>query len=153
MVWKLHVTVAALVEREGRFLLVEEETEEGIRFNQPAGHVEPGESLVDAAIRETLEETARAFVPECLIGVYLWRNGFSDVAFLRFAFGGRVGERDPKKPLDAGIVDARWFSLDEIRALKLRSPMVMRCIGDARAGKRYPLELLTYFSKSFAGVQ
>jgi ADP-ribose pyrophosphatase YjhB (NUDIX family) len=142
MVWKPHVTVAAVVEREGRFLLVEEETDRGIRFNQPAGHLEPGESLLDAVRRETLEETARVFVPEYLIGVYLWRNEFSDTTFLRFAFGGAVGECDANRSLDTGIVAARWFALYEIQALALRSPMVMRCIDDARAKKRYPLELL-----------
>lgn len=147
MIWKPHVTVAAVLERDGKFLLVEEETDEGIRFNQPAGHLECCEALTDAAIREALEETGYHFVPECLIGIYNWRHQTKDITYLRFAFGGRVTGHDPQRPLDTGIIAARWLALDEIRALESqhRSPLILRCIEDFLAGKRYPLELITHY--------
>jgi 8-oxo-dGTP pyrophosphatase MutT (NUDIX family) len=148
MIWKPNVTVAAVVERDGKFLLVEEETDDGLRYNQPAGHLECRESLVDAAIRETLEETACSFVPQYLVGVYNWRNEAKDVTYLRFAFGGEITGHDPARALDTGIVAARWLSLDEIRALapRHRSPLILRCIEDWLAGKRYPLELVTHYA-------
>jgi len=145
--WKPSVTVAAVIERGGRFLLVEEETAEGIRLNQPAGHLDPGESLLAAAARETLEETAFAFTPTQLIGVYLWRAGRTggDAAtYLRFAFCGELGAHDPQRPLDHGILRALWLSREEIiaRADQHRSPLVQRCVDDYLGGARYPLELL-----------
>lgn len=148
MVWKPHVTVAAVIERDGKFLLVEEETDSGIRYNQPAGHLECREALVDAVIREVLEETACTFVPQYLVGVYNWRNEAKDLTYLRFTFGGEVVAHDAQRPLDAGIIAAHWLSLDEIRALqpRHRSPLVMRGIDDWLAGKRYPLDLLTHFA-------
>ena len=148
MVWKPHVTVAAVIERDGKFLLVEEETDSGIRYNQPAGHLECREALVDAVIREVLEETACTFVPQYLVGVYNWRNEAKDLTNLRFTFGGEVVAHDAQRPLDAGIIAAHWLSLDEIRALqpRHRSPLVMRGIDDWLAGKRYPLDLLTHFA-------
>ena len=148
MVWKPHVTVAAVIERDGKFLLVEEETDSGIRYNQPAGHLECREALVDAVIREVLEETACTFVPQYLIGVYNWRNEAKDLTYLRFTFGGEVVAHDAQRQLDAGIIAAHWLSLDEIRALqpRHRSPLVMRGIDDWLAGKRYPLDLLTHFA-------
>jgi len=145
--WKPSVTVAAVVERDGRFLLVEEETVDGIRLNQPAGHLDPGESLLAAAARETLEETAFAFTPTQLIGVYLWRatppTGDA-VTYLRFAFCGELGAHDPDRALDDGILRALWLTRDEIaaRAAQHRSPLVQRCVDDYLAGVRYPLELL-----------
>ena len=144
MVWKPHVTVAAVIERDGKFLLVEEETDSGIRYNQPAGHLECREALTDAVVREVLEETGCTFVPQYLIGVYNWRNEAKDLTYLRFAFGGEVVAHDAQRQLDAGIIAAHWLSLDEIRAVqaRLRSPMVMRCIDDYLSGQRYPLELL-----------
>lgn len=147
MIWKPHVTVAAILERDGRFLLVEEETNDGIRFNQPAGHLECGESLINAAIREALEETGYSFVPKHLVGIYNWRNETKDVTYLRFAFAGEIAGHDAKRQLDQGIIAARWLTLDEIRALESRhrSPLILRCIDDWRAGKRYPLELITHF--------
>ena len=146
--WKPSVTVAAVIERDGRFLLVEEETAEGICLNQPAGHLEPGESLLAAAARETLEETAFAFAPTQLIGVYLWRSGAPAAAiaatYLRFAFTGDLGTHDPGRPLDDGILRALWLTRDEIaaRATEHRSPLVLRCVDDYLAGARYPLNLL-----------
>jgi 8-oxo-dGTP pyrophosphatase MutT (NUDIX family) len=147
MVWKPHVTVAAVVERDGQFLLVEEETDEGIRLNQPAGHLEPGEALTEAVVRETLEETGYAFAPRCLVGVYHWRHPKKDITYLRFAFGGEITGHDAGRTLDAGILGARWLSFDEIRASaeRHRSPMILSCAEDWRAGRRYPLELITHY--------
>lgn len=148
MVWRPNVTVASVLESDGRFLLVEEETEYGICYNQPAGHLECGESLIEAVIRETLEETAFAFDPHYLVGVYLYRNEARDLTYLRFAFGGQVGAHDPERALDDGIVAAHWLMPDEIlaRQAQHRSPLVLRCIDDWRAGRRYPLALLSHCS-------
>lgn len=146
-IWKPNVTVAAVVERDGRFLLVEEETEDGLRFNQPAGHLECREALVDAAARETLEETGYRFAPRFLVGVYSWRNEAKDVTYLRFAFGGEIVGHEPERRLDEGIVAARWLTPAEIRASagRHRSPLIVRCVDDWLAGRRYPLELLTHY--------
>ncbi|MDR2788721.1 MAG: NUDIX hydrolase [Candidatus Accumulibacter sp.] len=145
MVWSPHVTVAAVVERDGRFLMVVEETDEGVRLNQPAGHLERGESLTEAVARETLEEAGYAFAPRCLIGVYHWHHPKKDVTYLRFAFGGEITGHDADRPLDTGILGTRWLSFDEIRdsADRHRSPMILRCVEDWRAGRRHPLELIT----------
>ena len=146
MVWKPHVTVAAVIERDGRFLLVEEETESGLRFNQPAGHLECRESLIDAVRRETLEETAYHFEPKALVGIYNWRNEARDMTYLRFAFTGEITGHDPDQPLDDGIVAAHWLTLADIesRRAEHRSLMVMRCIDDWRSGRRFPLELIAH---------
>lgn len=148
MIWKPHVTVAAVIERDGKFLLVEEETDDGIRFNQPAGHLECRESLLDAVSREVLEETAYHFVPRALIGIYNWRNEARDLTYLRFTFTGDVGAHEAQRRLDDGIIAAHWLSADEIRARapQHRSPMIQRCVDDWLAGKRYPLELLTHYA-------
>lgn len=148
MVWKPNVTVAAIIERDGKFLLVEEETDEGIRFNQPAGHLECEEALTDAVIREALEETGYAFDPQFLVGVYNWRHPSKDITYLRFAFGGEITGHDTERQLDTGIIGARWLSLDEIRANANlhRSPLILRCIEDWQSGKRYPLELITHYA-------
>jgi len=148
MVWKPHVTVAAVIERDGKFLLVEEMIDGKTCYNQPAGHLECRESLSDAVVRETLEETGYSFVPKYLVGIYNWRNEAKDITYLRFAFGGEIVGHDAQRPLDDGIIAARWLALDEIRALSAghRSPMIMRCIEDWAAGKRYPLELVTHYS-------
>ena len=146
--WKPSVTVAAVIEREGRFLLVEEHTPEGLRLNNPAGHLDPGESLLQAVVREALEETACAFTPTHLVGVYLARmqraSASDDVTYLRFAFAGTVSEPEPGRALDHGIVRTLWLSADELRASRERhrSALVWRCIQDHRAGCRYPLDLL-----------
>ena len=148
MIWKPHVTVATVLERDGRFLLVEENTDDGIRYNQPAGHLEFGEALSDAAIRETLEETGYTCVPDALVGIYQWRKPERDLSYLRFAFSGRVLAHDARRQLDEDIIAAHWLTPDEIRArqAQLRSPMVMRCIDDYLAGRRFPLDLLTYYA-------
>ena len=147
MVWKPHVTVAAVIERDGKFLLVEEETDSGIRYNQPAGHLECREALTDAVSREVLEETAYRFVPKYLVGVYNWRNEAKDLTYLRFTFVGDSVGHDVGRPLDEGIIAAHWLTLDEIQARQAshRSPMLMRCIDDWLAGRRYPLDLLVQF--------
>lgn len=144
--WKPNVTVASVVERDGRFLLVEEETADGLRFNQPAGHVEFGESLVEGAVRETLEETAHIFVPEFLVGVYQWTVPGGDLTYLRFAFGGRVEGEVAGRALDAGIVRAVWLTPDELRDCRARhrSPLVLQCMEDWIAGRRFALDLIRH---------
>jgi 8-oxo-dGTP pyrophosphatase MutT (NUDIX family) len=148
MIWKPNVTVAAVVERDGQFLLVEEETETGLAFNQPAGHLEEGESLIDAVVREALEETAYHFRPTHLVGIYNWKHPVKEVTYLRFAFGGELRGHDPARKLDEGIVGARWLTLDEVRATQSRhrSPLILRCIEDQIAGKSYPLDLLVHYA-------
>lgn len=147
MVWKPNVTVAAVVERDGRFLLVEEETDAGLAFNQPAGHLEEGESLVDAVVREALEETAYHFTPTHLVGIYQWRHPAKALTYLRFAFAGELGRHEAGRRLDEGIVAARWLTLDEVKATEARhrSPLILRCIEDFAAGRRYPLDLLVHY--------
>jgi 8-oxo-dGTP pyrophosphatase MutT (NUDIX family) len=147
MIWKPNVTVAAVLEQDGKFLLVEEETTDGIRLNQPAGHLEPDESLPQGAVRETLEESGYSFRPEWLVGIYGWRHPAKDVTYLRFAFSGTITGHDPGRPLDSGILRAVWLGPDEIRAhpQRHRSPLVLRCVEDCLAGRRFPLDLLTDF--------
>lgn len=147
MIWKPNVTVAAVVERDGKFLLVEEETDSGLAFNQPAGHLEEGEALVDAVVREALEETAYHFKPTHLVGVYNWKHPDKDVTYLRFAFGGELRGFEAERKLDEGIIAARWLTLDEVKATQARhrSPLILRCIEDLRAGKSYPLDLLVHY--------
>ncbi len=147
MVWKPHVTVAAVMERDGQFLLVEEQTTHGILFNQPAGHLEANESLVEAVTREVLEESAYDFAPEHLLGVYRWHSRASDTTYLRFAFSGRITGHHPERELDSGILRAIWLTPDDIRATRERhrSPLILRCIEDYQAGKRYPLDILTHY--------
>lgn len=147
MVWKPSVTVAAVIERDGYFLLVEEETSQGLRYNQPAGHWEQSETLTAATIRETLEESAYDFDPRHLIGIYRWHALESDTTYLRFAFCGNISAHHPEQKLDEGIVRAVWLSIDEIRAnqARHRSPLVLRCIEDYLAGKRYPLDILVHY--------
>ncbi|HCA26216.1 MAG TPA: NUDIX hydrolase [Betaproteobacteria bacterium] len=147
MIWKPDVSVAAIVERQGKFLLVEEETSDGPRFNQPAGHWEAGETLAQGVIRETWEETAHRFQPDFLLGVYRWRHPAKETVYLRFAFGGAVDGHEPAQPLDRGIIRAAWFTPEEIRTCgdRHRSPLVLRCVEDYLMGKRFPLELITHF--------
>ncbi|HSH29605.1 MAG TPA: NUDIX hydrolase [Thiohalobacter sp.] len=144
MTWKPHVTVAAVIEHSGHFLCVEETIEGRSRLNQPAGHLEPGESLTDAVIREVGEETRRGFTPVALVGVYLWRAGPQRPTFLRVTFTGNAGDANPALPTDTEIDANLWLSADDIRARRRewRSPLVMRCIDDYLAGQRYPLSLL-----------
>lgn len=145
-IWKPNVTVAAIIEQNGKFLLVEEETADGLMFNQPAGHLENGETLLDGVIREVWEETAYRFVPKHLLGVYHWKHPHKDLTYLRFAFLGEISGHEPSKPLDTGIVRATWLSLDEIRAERHRhrSPQVLTCIEHYLAGQRFPLTALTH---------
>lgn len=143
MIWKPNVTVAAVVERDGRFLLVEEETANGLALNQPAGHLEEGESLLQAVTRETLEETGWEFTPQALLGIYRWRSP-RGITYLRFAFVGVLGAHDAARELDTGIVRALWLSPADIEAQRARhrSPQVQHCVVDYLAGTRYPLTLL-----------
>lgn len=146
MVWKPHVTVAAIAERDGRFLVVEEVIRGRTVLNNPAGHLEQAESFADAVRRETLEETGWEFEPEAVTGIYLWSNPELDNTFLRVAFSGRCLRHHPDRALDKGIVGPHWLTRaelgDGVRAL--RSPMVLRCIDDYLQGRRYPLQLLSH---------
>ncbi len=146
MVWKPHVTVAAIVEREGRFLLVEEETSTGIAFNQPAGHLENNESLLQAVAREVREETAWGFEAESLVAVQLWRKTPEYPSFLRFCFSGQVSDFDSSQALDEGIIRTHWLSREEIAGLNnLRSPLVLIGIDEYLKGQHYPLSMLQTF--------
>lgn len=138
------VTVAALIEHGGRYLLVEEQTDDGLRLNNPAGHLEPGESPLDGVVREALEETARAFTPRALVGVYLARPNPAGPTYLRFAFCGDVGAPIAGQTLDHGIVRTLWMTAGEVAASRdrHRSPLVARCVADHAAGRRFPLDLV-----------
>ena len=144
--WKPNVTVAAVIQRDGRFLLVEEHTADGLRLNTPAGHLDPGESPADGCAREALEETAHRFTPTALVGIYLARSrrNDEDVTYLRFAFTGTLGAREAGRALDDGIVRTLWMTPEEIRASveRHRSPLLLQCIEDHLAGQRYPLSLI-----------
>ncbi|HEY1148517.1 MAG TPA: NUDIX hydrolase [Pseudoduganella sp.] len=155
--WKPNVTVAAVIERDGKFLLIEEETSDGIRLNQPAGHLDPLESLEQAVVRETLEETAYDFTPTALVGMYMSRyrsNRTGElVTYLRFAFCGEVGKKHDL-PLDEGILRTLWLTRDEIAACKERhrSPLLLTLIDEYLAGKRAPLEILHTHASVFEEV-
>jgi len=138
-------TVATIVERNGAFLVVEEETRAGVRINQPAGHLEAGESLVAAAIRETLEETGYHVTPTALVGIYRWQAPVTGATFIRFAFAADVDLHDSQRPLDEGILRAFWLSYDDLTASRdrHRSPLVLRCVEDFRAGLKRPLDFVT----------
>lgn len=146
--WKPNVTVAAIVEQNGRFLLVEEETNRGHRFNQPAGHLEDNETLLQAVVRETLEETAYDFMPESLLGIYHWKHDHNDTTYLRFAYIGQVSNHYPLQALDAGILRAVWMTAEEMHAQAglMRSPQVLTCVDDYLAGKRFPLDCITHLT-------
>lgn len=143
------LTVAAVVERDGQFLLVEERVGNRMVFNQPAGHVERGEQFTDAVIRETLEETAWTFRPQALIGIYFWEQTEKQRSFLRVCYSGEVITHDPHRPLDRGIERAVWLDRNQIvaRSARLRSPMVLRCIDDYLDGARYPLDVAKHVLK------
>ena len=164
--WKPNVTVAAVIEREGRFLLVEEHTAEGLKLNTPAGHLDQGESPADGCARETLEETAHHFTPTALVGVYMARfqrparaariahpaqdagaaptDSEEDITYLRFAFAGTLGAFEEGRALDHGIVRTLWMTIDELRASveRHRSPLLLQCVEDYLAGQRHPLALI-----------
>jgi 8-oxo-dGTP pyrophosphatase MutT (NUDIX family) len=147
--FKPSVTVAAVIERDGRFLVVEEHTSQGLMLNNPAGHLEPGESLLQGCAREALEETAQPFTPTALVGVYLSRvqrpESGEDISYLRFAFCGELGERIAGRALDTGIVRTLWLGPDELRASRARhrSPLLLRCMDDYLAGQRFALDTLS----------
>ena len=153
--WKPSVTVAAVITQSfdgvEKFLLVEEETRDGLRLNNLAGHLDPGESPEQGCARETLEETAYHFKPTAVVGVYMSRfervqaNGILDITYLRFAYCGELGAHVEGQPLDEGIVRTVWLTADEIRASvdRHRSPLLLRCVEDYLAGRRYPLDMVT----------
>jgi 8-oxo-dGTP pyrophosphatase MutT (NUDIX family) len=145
-----HITVATIVEREGRFLFVEERIGGGCVINQPAGHWDEGETLPAAALRETLEETAWEVELEALVGIYDFRPADLDYGFLRFAFAARPLREQRGRPLDAGIERAVWLTRDELVAAsdRHRSPMVLRCVDDWLAGRRLPLDVLTHLTSA-----
>jgi 8-oxo-dGTP pyrophosphatase MutT (NUDIX family) len=145
--WKPSVTVAAVIERDGKFLLVEEVANGEVVFNQPAGHWERGETLPDACVRETLEETGYHFRPTALLGIYRWHYPAKDVTFLRFAFRGEVTGHAPERGLDKEILRAVWMTPEEIAGARARhrSPLVQACVEDYLAGQRFPLALLRYY--------
>ncbi len=154
--WKPNVTVAAVMERDGRFLLVEEHTADGLKLNNPAGHLDLGETPAQGCAREALEESPHVFTPTALVGVYISRfvrsRDGEDITYLRFAFCGEVGEHFPDQPLDEGIVRAVWMTADEIRACpeRHRSPLLLRCLEDYLGGRRLPLETV-YCDPSVTG--
>jgi len=161
--WHPHVTVAALIFQDNQFLLVEEETYAGVRLNQPAGHLEAGESLIDAVARECLEETGYHFRPTALVGIYQWTQTqwtqtqstqpqktqpASGITYLRFAFAGDLLEHEPDRPLDSVIIAPCWLTPDAIRASqeRHRNPLVLRCVEDYLAGHRLPLTAITHYA-------
>lgn len=160
--WKPSVTVAAVISKHfdgvQKFLLVEEETRDGLKLNNPAGHLDPGESPAQGCARETLEETAFHFTPRAIVGVYMSRfeqaqaDGVLDITYLRFAFCGELGAHVEGQALDVGIVRTVWLTADEIRAScdRHRSPLLLRCMEDYLAGRRYPLDMITTDPSVFA---
>ena len=142
------MTVAAIIEKQGKFLLVEEHTAEGLRLNNPAGHLDPGESPQQACAREALEETTHEFTPTELVGVYLSRfqreSTGEDITYLRFAYCGELGDVQIGRELDTGIVRTLWMTPDEIRASseRHRSPLVVQCMEDYLKGQRHPMALI-----------
>ena len=146
MVWKPDVTVAAVAEIDGRFLFVEERASGRVVINQPAGHLEDGETFLEAVVRETLEETAWRFEPQSLLGVYVWRPEHQARTFLRVAFAGVVSDHDPSRPLDHGILRTRWLTREQLAEtrMRLRSPLVTQCVDDYLAGARHSLTLLNH---------
>jgi 8-oxo-dGTP pyrophosphatase MutT (NUDIX family) len=144
MVWKPHVTVAAVIEKNSRFLLIEEETSNGLAFNQPAGHLEKGESIISAVKREVSEETAWKFDPEYIVSIQLWRKNPDFPVFLRVCFAGKVHSHHADQVLDDGIIATHWLTHEEITEKKsqLRSPLVLKTVETYLSGEQYPLSLL-----------
>jgi 8-oxo-dGTP pyrophosphatase MutT (NUDIX family) len=146
MTWKPDVTVAAVAQRDGKFLFVEERSGGRVVLNQPAGHLEDGETFLEAVVRETLEETAWRFEPQAVVGVYVWRPPHAARTFLRVAFSGELRDHDPARPLDRGILRTRWLTREQLHEprLRLRSPLVTQCLDDYLAGVRHPLSLISH---------
>ncbi len=153
--WYPHVTVATVVPREDRFLFVEESVRGQLVINQPAGHLEAGETLLDAAVRETLEETGWDVELECLLGIQQWTSSRSNTHFVRFTFGARALRHDPQRPLDTGIVRALWMRRDEVVAAeaRLRSPLVLNSIDDWIGGRHLPLDAIRSLGVARPGSQ
>jgi len=149
MIWKPNVTVATIVELDGKFLMVEEESPSGPVLNQPAGHLEPNEGMRDAVIRETLEETGYQFTPRSVVGSYLWHNADNETTYFRTTFFGTVEKEPIHISLDDGIIRALWMSHDEIKAdqARLRSPIILESIRDYQNGSCYPLDVVKSFIK------
>jgi 8-oxo-dGTP pyrophosphatase MutT (NUDIX family) len=146
MTWKPDVTVAAVAQRDGKFLFVEERSGGRVVLNQPAGHLEDGETFLEAVVRETLEETAWGFEPQAVVGVYVWRPPHAARTFLRVAFSGELRDHDPTRPLDRGILRTRWLTREQLHEprLRLRSPLVTQCLDDYLSGVRHPLSLISH---------
>lgn len=151
MVWKPHVTVAAVVCRDERYLVVKEHIDGNVVINQPAGHLEPEETLVQAVQREVLEETAWSFEPRFLIGIYLLRRPEPDITYLRFCFGGDCTKFHTERSLDDDIIETSWMTIRELHDSKssMRSPLVLRCVEDLMAGHAHPLQMLNYWPEMF----
>ena len=149
MIWKPNVTVASIVELDGKFLMIEEESPSGPVLNQPAGHLEPNEGMRDAVIRETLEETGYQFTPRSVVGSYLWHNADNETTYFRTTFFGTVEKEPIHISLDDGIIRALWMSHDEIKAdqARLRSPIILESIRDYQNGSSYPLDVVKSFIK------
>ena len=160
--WKPSVTVAAIIERDGQYLLVEEHTPEGLRLNNPAGHLDEGESPIEGCAREALEETTHRFTPQALLGIYLSRfhrpasadRAAEDITYMRFAFVGELGDVVPGATLDHGIERTVWMSAEAIQANahRLRSPLILQCIRDHQRGQRFPLSMI-YTDPSVQALQ
>lgn len=144
MIWTPRTTVAAVIEQNGKFLLVEEEIDGKMQLNQPAGHLEEGESLIEAVIRETREETAWTFEPQALIGIYRWQHPVKGDTYMRFCFSGQAVQHNASQALDPDIHQTLWMSFEQIEARQadLRSPLVMACFKDFLNGNRFPLDIL-----------
>ena len=147
MRWKANVTVAAVIEKDGRFLMIEESIDGQKVINQPAGHLERNESLLNAVNREVLEETAWEFEPEKIVGIYLYPGPNTEITFLRICFSGSSFQHYPDQKLDEGIIQALWMSIKELdqRKENLRSPLVTNCIDDYLKGQEYSLDLLHHY--------
>jgi len=148
MIWRPDLAAAAIIQRDNRFLIVEERIRGALLLNQPAGHVDDGESIIDAVVRETLEETAWHFVPRALLGIYLWRNPDNGKSILRVAISGEVTYHEAGRELDRPVVAAHWMEREDLLAQtgRLRSPLVMRCIDDYLAGHCHDLAALNYLA-------
>ena len=145
MTWYPHATVATVVEKNGRFLMVEEQADDGVVFNQPAGHLEAGESLIEAAERETLEETGWEVRVVDFLGLYHYTSPANQVCYIRSCFIAAAVRRHESWQLDAEIVQAHWLTFEEIRRLgvRLRSPVVLQVVKDYLKGTTYPISLIT----------